>query len=328
MQKEAKEIRMKHDEIRSRIRGNIVPVPAQYHDDLSLNLPAMEEHLHFLVENGSRCFYLAMSASEFEYMTREERVAVTRCTAGALPGDCVLMSQAVGGHWIDEQILEAKMMMDAGAQAIVVAPRGLKEGGKFFSSKYQRGAYSPARHNSYFIKYMERFAEETNAPIVYHDKPFANGLGPSMDMLGRILGMENVVALKEHVTEPNVLRKVYREFGEKVVCFDGFGKTLQFWSLLWGAKARHTCWSWFDPRTDNRFMECMNQGDLKGAAQIVNDEGPISEAIGQTGFQGYKHIMKLMGLPSGPVRIPGEEISDLQKEMIREAVVRVGLLKG
>jgi hypothetical protein len=37
--------------------------------------------------------------------------------------------------------------------------------------------------------------------------------------------------------------------------------------------------------------------------------------------------MKLMGLPSGPVRIPGEEINQKQKEMIKKAVIRVGLLE-
>lgn len=318
---------MKHDEIRSRLRGNIVPVPAQYHDDLSLNCSSIEEHMRFLMDNGSRNFYLAMSASEFDYMTSDERISVTRCVADTINSDCILIAQALGGQWIEEQISEAKGMVDAGAHAIVIAPRGLKEGGKFFSSRYQRGHYSPDRHNSYFVDYIERMAAETKASIVYHDKPFANGMGPSLDMLVRIVDIENVVALKEHVSDPGVLRKIYRELGDRVVCFDGFGKTFQFWSLLWGAKARHTCWSWFDPQTDDRFMECMHQGDLKEAVQIVNDEWPIAEAIGKTGFRGYKYIMELMGLPSGPVRIPGEEINDDQKRMIKDAVVQFGLLE-
>lgn len=318
---------MNHDEIRSRLRGNIVPIPAQYHEDLSINYLAIEEHVKFLLGNGTNNFYLAMSASEFDYMTRDERVSVTRCVGQVLNTDCILLAQAVGGHWIEEQVIEAKMMVDCGAHAVVVAPRGLKEGGKFFSSTYQRGRYSSERHDDYFVDYMERIAKVTNASIVYHDKPFASGLGPSMDVLCRIVDIENVVALKEHVSNPVTLHKVYREFGDRVVCFDGFGKTVQFWSLLWGAKARHTCWSWFDPDTDNRFMEYMKEGNLKGAVQIINDEWPIAEAIAQTGFQGYKYIMELMGLPSGPVRIPGEKINHEQKEMIKQAVIRIGLLE-
>jgi 4-hydroxy-tetrahydrodipicolinate synthase len=318
---------MNPDEIRSRLKGNIVPVPAQYHEDLSINYSALQEHMQFLISKGIKNFYLAMSASEFDYMTRDERVAVTECVAGTLKDDCILIAQALGGHWFEEQVVEAKRMFDAGAHAIVIAPRGLKEGGKFFSSLYLRGKYSPERHDDYFVNYIEKIAMGTKAPIVYHDKPFASGRGPSLEMLKRIVDIDNVVGLKEHVSDPGVLRKVYGEFGDRLVCFDGFGKTIQFWSLLWGATARHTCWSWFDPETDNQFMACMQSEDLKGAVQIINNEWPIAEAIARTGFQGYKYIMKLMGLPAGPVRIPGEEINQEQKEMIKNAVIQVGLLK-
>jgi 4-hydroxy-tetrahydrodipicolinate synthase len=318
---------MNPDTIRSRLKGNIVPVPAQYHEDLSINYSAIQEHVSFLIDKGVKNFYLAMSASEFDYMTGDERVSVTECVANTLRGDCILIAQALGGYWLEEQLTEAKRMVDCGAHAIVIVPRGLKEGGKFFSSHYLRGKYSPERHDDYFVNYIEKIAKETKASIVYHDKPFVSGHGPSLEMLNRIVSIDNVVALKEHVSDLGVLRKVYGEFGERVVCFDGFGKTMQFWSFIWGARARHTCWSWFDPETDNQFMACMQSGDLQGAVQIIKNEGPIAVAISHTGFQGYKYIMKLMGLPTGPVRIPGEEINQKQKEMIKKAVIRMGLIK-
>ena len=162
---------MNPDQIRSRLKGNIVPVPAQYHEDLSLNYSALQEHMQFLISKGVKNFYLAMSASEFDYMTSDERVAVTECVVKTLKSDCTLIAQALGGHWFDEQLAEAKRMVDAGADAIVIAPRGLKEGGKFFSSTYLRGKYEPKRHDDYFVNYIEKMVAETKAPIVYHDKP-------------------------------------------------------------------------------------------------------------------------------------------------------------
>jgi len=318
---------MTNDSIRSRMRGNIVPIPAQYNKDLSINYSAVQEHVKFLLSKGVNNFYLAMSASEFDYMTRDERVNVTKCVAKTLNSDCILLTQALGGNWIEDHILETKMLSDAGAHAIVIAPRGIKEGGKFFSSIYKRGRYTPERHNDYFIAYIQRIATETDVSIVYHDKPFKNGLGPSIDMLIEIANIDNVVAIKEHVSDPGVLHKVYGALGEKVVCFDGFGKSVQFWSIQWGAKARHTCWSWFDPDTDNLFFQSVKDGNLNKAAQIINAEWPVAEAIIKTGFQGYKYIMELMGLPSGPVRIPGENINEQQKEMIKKAIIQFGLLK-
>jgi len=313
-------------DIKRNLKGNIVPVPAQFNRDLSLNYEAYQEHIAFLVSKEVKNFYLAQSASEFDYMTLDERVSVTNAVASALPGDCLLIAQAVGGHWIDEQIREAKMLMDNGVHAVVVAPRGIKEGNKFFSSFYKQGFYAPDRHDDYYVSYMEKFASETNAPIVYHDKPFKSGKGPSIEMLSMILDIEDVVGLKEHVYDPLTLYKVYQKFGNKVACFDGFGKTVQFWSLQWGAQARHTCWSWFDPDLDMRFTKCMQNGDLSEAVRIINSEWPVAEAICTTGFQGYKYIMELMGLPAGPVRIPGEELTEAKKRLIEESMIQIGLL--
>ena len=317
---------MDKDIIKRKLRGNIVPVPGQFHDDLSINISAYQEHVRFLIDKGIRCFYLAISASEFDYMTENERVAVTRAVADTLSDDCLLIAQALGGHWIDEQIDEAKKMIDSGADAIVVAPLGIKEGNKFFSSFYARASYSPERHDDYYVEYMERFARETNAPLIYHDKPFKSGKGPSMDMLARIISIENVVGLKEHVPDPLTLQKVYSTFGKKVACYDGFGKTLQFWSLQWGASGRHTCWSWFDPERDIEFVNVIESGDLNRAAAIIISEWPVAEAISQTGFQGYKYIMKRMGLPAGPCRIPGEELTRHHEELLDDAISKLGLL--
>ncbi len=208
---------MNPDQIRSRLKGNIVPVPAQYQEDLSVNYSGLQEHMQFLISKGVKNFYLAMSASEFDYMTSDERVAVTECVVKTLKSDCILIAQALGGHWFDEQLAEAKRMVDAGADAIVIAPRGLKEGGKFFSSNYLRGKYEPERHDDYFVNYIEKIARDTKSSIVYHDKPFASGRGPSLEMLNRIVAIDNVVALKEHVSDPGVLRKVYGEFGAMII---------------------------------------------------------------------------------------------------------------
>ena len=317
---------MNANDIREKLIGNIVPVPGQFHEDLSLNHAAYREHVQFLMGKGLKCFYLALSASEFDYMTREERVAVTKTVAETLGPDCMLIAQALGGHWLTEQLEEAKMLLDQGAQAVVIAPQAIKEGNKFFSSFYDRAGYSPVRHDSYYIRYMEKISGELKAPIVYHDKPFKSGKGPSMAMLEKIMALDWVAGLKEHVPDPVTLQRVYQTFGHRVACFDGFGKTMQFWSLQWGAQARHTCWSWFDPDSDQRFVAAMQHRDYQAAMDIVNAEWPVARAISVTGFQGYKYLMNLKGLPAGPSRIPGEELTTAHQSILEQAAREVGLI--
>ena len=313
-------------DIKSRIRGNVVPVPGQFNSDLSLNISGYREHVRFLLDHGVEVFYLAISASEFDHMTSRERIQVTKAVAEVVGDSGIVLAQSVGTGWIDEQIEEAKAMRDAGAHAIVVKPVGIKEGGKFFSCKYKRGSYSSERHDSHFVTYMEKFAQETEAPLVYHDKPFSGGHGLSLDGLQRIVEIDNVVCLKIHVPEPCVMQAIYSNFGDQVATYDGFGKTLQFWSLIWGASGRHTCWSWFDPINDRKFFDSVKSGDLTSATELINREWPLAHVIQQTGFAGYKEVMRLVGLPAGPVRIPGEELTAQHKELLARAVREIGLL--
>ncbi|UZP66661.1 dihydrodipicolinate synthase family protein [Desulfovibrio mangrovi] len=313
-------------DITAKIHGNVVPVPAQFNDDLSLNVGGMQEHVSFLLDQGVKVFYLALSASQFEYMTSKERLQVVRGVCNVVGSKGTVLAQPVTNGWIDGQIEEAKAMMDAGADVLVVKPVGIKEGGKFFSCTYKRGKYSPERHDDFFISYMERMAIETQAPLAYHDAPFKGGQGLSLDALLKIAEIDNTVCVKVHVPEPSSMQKVYGALKGKVAAYDGFGKTLQLWSLTWGATGRHTCWSWFDPQGDMEFTKLVMTGDIAGAVEQVNREWPIAHAIIETGFQGYMELMSLAGLPSGPIRIPGESLSSAQKGMLKKAAQQVGII--
>ncbi len=317
---------MDYNQVIQKLKGTVVPVPAQFHDDLTLHLDAYSEHIAFLLAHDVKIFYLAHSASEFGYMTQQERFTVAEKVVSAVGGKGIVIVQAVGGNWIDEQIQEGRELFARGAAALVVKPIEIREGGAFFHCKYTRGGYAPDRHDEYYVEYMTRFAEETGGPLIFHDKPFSSGQGLSMDALGRIVSIPAVVGIKAHVGDPCTRQAIYSRFGDSVACFDGFGKTLEFWSLLWGASGRHSCWSWFDPDHDNDFYEAMMQGDLSRAVALVNREWPLAHVIRRTGFRGYKEVMHLVGLPSGPVRLPGEELNRAQRLSIREAAREVGLI--
>lgn len=312
--------------ISDKIKGNVVPVPGQFNDDLSLNLSGYEEHVSFLLGKGVKLFYLALSASEFMYMTLAERIAVTSVVAKTINGKGLLLAQAAGDHWIDEQAEEGLALMDAGADAIVVKPVPIKEGSSFFNCKYTRGGYSPDRHDDHFVSYIEQYAQRTNAPIVFHDGLFKNGLGLSMDGLERIAEIDNVVCLKFHMADPCSRQATYAAFGGRIACYDGLHKPLQLWSLVWGASARHTNWSWFDPDHDQIFYDLVTSGDYNGAVALVGREWPLANAIRQTGYRGFKEVMSLMGLPGRACRIPGEELNAQQKILVANAAKEIGLI--
>lgn len=300
--------------------GNIVPIPSFYKNNLDLDLKKIEKFLEFQIKYKVKIFYLAMAASEFEFMSENERLKVTKFVSKLIPKDSFLISQPIGSGSIVSQIDEGKKMIDAGANALVIKPQSLKENANFFSSKYLMRSYSPERHDEFYISYFERFSEAVKFPLIYHDQPFANGLGLSFEAIKSLIANKNVRGFKVHTADPGHLREQYALLKKNnLSSFDGFGKTLQFWTLQWGASARHSCWSWFEPEVDNLFFTSIKNKDFKTAVRIVDRESSIVKIIRATGYPGYKYLMELSGLPNSKSRIPGEKLNPKLKLLIKKA---------
>ena len=300
------------------IEGIILPVPSFYKNNLNLDFDKLKKFLEFQIEKNVKNFYLASTASEFEFMSEEERIELTKFISLIIGKNRVLLAQPMGSGSIISQANEGLKMMDVGASALVIKPQAVKESANFFGSKYALRSYSPNRHDRFYINYINQIISLTNAPIIFHDQPFGNGIGLSSNAISEISKNKLVFGFKLHTQDLNHLKNQYQKLNKKI-CFDGFGKTTQFWTLQWGAKAMHSCWSWFEPEIDIRFFNLMKKRKFEKALKIINRETPVINAIRNTGFPGYKELMRLIGLPYTKSRIPGERLSSANKIIIKKA---------
>ena len=104
-------------------------------------------------------------------------------------------------------------------------------------------------------------------------------------------------------------------------------KQHSFGLFQWGAKAMHSCWSWFEPEADLMFFQLIKQKKFKEAIKIINRETPIINAIRKSGFPGYKELMRLRGLPHTRSRIPGETLDKKNQIIINEAFKKIKKMK-
>jgi len=314
-------------DFKNKLIGTIVPIPSFYKYNNSIDIAQYKAFINFQLKAGSKNFYLALSASEFEFMDQEERLQVTKAIADELHKDCILLGQPLGNVGIQSQIDEGNKMHDLGVDALVVKPQGLKEGSNFFSSRYLRRNYNPKVHNTYYYNYMKKFSESTYLPLVFHDFPFSSGVGLNIEGFKLLLKNKRIQSFKLHSPDPGYMKETYLLIKDKTASFDGFGKTLQFWSLTWGAKARHSCWSWFEPKADQLFYKHMIKKDYKKAIHIMEREWPIIKVIRKTGYSGYRHLMSLIGLKYSKSRVPGESLSKSQILEINRAFKEIKKIK-
>lgn len=300
------------------IEGIILPVPSFYKNNLNIDFDKLKKFLEFQIKKNIKNFYLASTASEFEFMSEGERIKLTKFISLIIGKNRFLLAQPMGSGSIISQANEGLKMMDAGASALVIKPQAVKESANFFGSKYDLRSYSPIRHDRFYINYISQITNITNAPIIFHDQPFGSGIGLSLNAISEISKNKLVFGFKLHTQDLNHLKNQYQELNKKI-CFDGFGKTTQFWTLQWGAKAMHSCWSWFEPEIDLKFFNLMKKRKFEKALKIINRETPIINAIRNSGFPGYKELMRLTGLPHTKSRIPGERLSQKNKNTINKA---------
>ena len=255
-------------------------------------------------------FWYDSSVSEFKYMSQSERLDVSKVIAEYAQDERItILGQPIGSGSIFSQIEEAKKMSGYGISALVVLPTMPVMSGKFFSSHYDKAGFSGEKHGEYYIDYMNEFANNSLSPLIFHDAPLSNNLGLPIRYLREIMAIKRIEGIKAHSPDPSSINMIYRNFSGSKFCFDGFGKTLQFWSMQWGAKARHTCWSWFDSVTDQKFYDSMIGRDYLSATQIIDKEWNLAMEIKKTGFAGYKEIMRLINLNENNLtRVPGLKV--------------------
>jgi len=313
--------------LKKNIEGIILPVPSFYKNNLSIDFDKLKRFLNFQIKRNIKNFYLASTASEFEFMSESERIEITKSVAMTIGKDKVLLAQPIGSGSILSQANEGLKMMEVGASALVIKPQPLKENANFFGSKYLSRSYSPNKHDQFYINYMNKIINLVKCPIIFHDQPFGTGIGLSLDAIKKISKKKFIEGFKVHTQDLNHLKNQYEIIKNKKVCFDGFGKTTQFWTLQWGAKAMHSCWSWFEPEVDLKFFQFMKKKKFEKALKIIFRETPVINAIRSSGFPGYKELMRLGGLPNTKSRIPGEKLSNKNKNLINKAFKEIKKIK-
>lgn len=144
-----------------------------------MDLPAIEHLVTYLLDSGVSGLFILGSSGEGPWLTASQRQQVIEQTAGAAGGHVpVLVGVLEPGT---RRTLEAvQMAEDAGADAVVM------------TSPY----YFPA-DAAIQIHHFETIAAASALPVMLYNVP-ANTHNPiSPDTVGRLLGIDNLVAIKD-----------------------------------------------------------------------------------------------------------------------------------
>ena len=301
--------------------NTIVPIPTQFNKDLTINFKSIKNHINFLIKKNVNIFYLGQSASELERLSTYERLKLARYVSKIVRPRAKLILQPLGFTSIEDHISEANELKKIGCDFMVVEPIHIKGKQYFYSTPFKNSEYSPILHDNYYIEYMRTFVKKIKVPILFHLKEFNYGKTLSLKALDKIFKIKGIIGLKEHNNSIKIRKKHFIRYGLKKICYDGFSKEDFLVTSKYGAKSRHSNFSWFDPEWDQLFIKLIKNKKTSLLKKMIKVERDIKQAVILSGYAGYKYLIKKAKFTKleGYVKMPGCNLNISQKKILSKA---------
>lgn len=319
------------DAMRERIKAVVIVQATPLNRDGTLDLEGLKSNTQFLLEQcAGRRFVLvpAGSTGEAYALSDAERIRVIEtvidCVAGRLP---VVAGTAAAGTELTIALSQAAQ--SAGADGVqVVLP--------YYHVPSEEG----------LVRHYLRLADALQIGVMIYNNPLVSKLWMPPHLMARCAEHPNIVADKENTSEV-ALFKAMRDAIDpaKMTVLCGLGDLQFAYTAALGCPGFVTWTANFAPMLSLDLLEAADAGDF----------GRVRELIGRTGrlyafaaacahrrgrdpwvLPGYtsghiyvavlKAALELIRLAGGPVRGPGDDLTDAERRELAALLADIGLL--
>lgn len=282
------------NEFQAKIVGPILSVPTCFTQDHAIDHAGMKRIVDLGIRSGCRIVTLTAGNNQYDALSYEEIVELTRRMIDAVDGRAVFI--AATGRWETEKAVEyARSAYQWGADALQVI--------------------LPLADDDKVVQYLRGVTTSVPLGIVLHGDP-------KMPLLARLVKFDSVVAFKEEYTTIYSLQ-LYREFAGRLTLFAGGEKARLLTYYPYGMRAWYSTFMTFAPSVAIEFQQAIEAGDLKRAgAVVVKYETPVFQ---QFSLPFWRATLEHFGLASRFCRSPDQPFSDEQFANLGKFYDQLGL---
>ncbi|MBR2611532.1 MAG: 4-hydroxy-tetrahydrodipicolinate synthase [Clostridia bacterium] len=176
------------------------------------------------------------------------------------------------------------------------------------------------------LSHYEAIANATKLPIILYNVPSRTGVNLSLDMLGKLAEIDNIVALKEASDSLDRLVDLTAVLGDKLAIYSG-NDTQLFPTLALGGEGIISVLSNLMPREVEEVCRAYFQGDIARSRALANATLPLSHALfTDTNPSPVKYALSKLGLCRSELRLPLAEPSPEVREKIDQHLSQYSLL--
>lgn len=300
------------DEAKASLRGALAFPITPYKEDGSLDIEAVKENAAFLATSDITAIVAPSGTGEFFALTPEEITAVVKATVEAA-GDKPVIAAAGFGPKLGAQL--AAEAEAAGAAAVMIVP-----------------PYYGKPDPQALLDYYAEISAGTSLGVIPYARDAALFTPQMVEQL--VAKVPNTIAFKDGRSDVRLFQKI-REYvsaklgAERLVWLAGSGDDLIGAYFAVGAEGYTSSLACFWPEASAELFNLVSAGDYAGlAAYHARVVQPIY-AMRQRHL-GYevsvmKAVMEALGYKAGPARPPLANVTDAEREEIRNLVRELGI---
>lgn len=283
--------------------GIYTPVVTPHHEDMSINRPALEQTLDYLINAGVHGLIIAGTTGEYYAQSMEERMEMMQFCFDYIKGRKPVVI-GTGAIRTEDSIAYAKAAKELGADALLVA-----------TPPY---AYPTGREIALHALAVDRAA---NLPIMLYNYPGRMSVNMDEETLDRLGRSPNFCGIKESSGDPNRLHMLARDYPHIALSCGMDDQALEFFA--WGARSWVCAGSNFAPKAHIALYEaCAVEGDFTKGRAIMSAMLPLMRVLEQGGkfVQCIKHGLTMRGINAGPPRLPLQPLNKDDKRELEQVI--------
>ncbi len=290
--------------------GSLVAMITPFTKDNEIDEEGIKELVEFHIQKGTSGIVSCGTTGESPTLTHEELKRVVEVTVTAANGRIPIIAGS-GTNSTQTTLELTSHAKEVGADGVlIVVP--------YYNKPNQGGLYM----------HFRKIAEEVDIPIIIYNIPSRTGVNLLPETLASLAELNNIVAIKEASGNLEQMTQILHLCGDKISLLSGDDKLL-LPVLSIGGKGVISVVANIIPEEVSILISEFEKGNYKKAKDMFfSVVYPLSNAMFyETNPIPVKTSAKLMGLPSGELRLPMSPMGRSNLEKLKNDLIKFGLIK-
>ncbi len=290
------------------LKGAITAIVTPFKEG-RLDEAAYRELIEFQIQGGIHGIVPCGTTGESPTLSHAEHKRVVEICVDQVKKRVPVVAGS-GSNNTAEAVELTKHAQAAGADfALMITP--------YYNKPTQEGLY----------QHYKTVATQVKIPIVVYNVPSRTSLNLLPETMARLLGLPNIVGIKEATGDLKQCAKILELCGDKIIMLSGDDFTV-LPLLAIGGHGVISVVSNVTPGDMAGMCNAFFAGDLAGARKLHYKMWPLMEAMFyETNPAPVKTAMKLLGKITGEVRQPLCAMSPANEDKLRKVMQKYGLIK-